>query len=711
MRKKVLLLTGSLLLGANLAVWSQAAETEQPVRFVNTGHMWVAAQTDNEGVSLYVLNSVLMTDKSGLPSAAPSSVEIVQEGITSIGGSFYQESKGQVFTVDTDGWGTDEGTIEFLDNATANTSKARYISAATKLAMESFERANRYVAFPNISIATNDTIFLPGRMGIDAATIKRKSGKAGVLYLKSEEEGASGAEKIFDASLRISAVGAASTATSADLVDAGSVTVERNIRMYRNDAGGVKPIFPFASPYTNLHAGYFAGNFVRKFAEDGNKHVQFVLANKDNAPTDGIIDEDQYIRGFYNTFEAKKGYLIVPKTNTFNYGDLNLIETGSNSETDFHIGTFVFDGSAFGHTFTGAETEQLFADKNLFTKTLSGYNGTTLNWIIGNSYTSALSVKKLIAALKANPSLKFSDLIYLYPAGATGYQPYDISGTSAIVGANTLNLLNDLEDIPSMNYVMVRVSNSQTQSGTLTIDRDMQTHGKVSHNLRAKEQKQYFNEAVFRVSPASNANVYDLAMVALRGEVSGSVSKIINSQNPAFHLYAGNKRSIAVEQPSVEYIPLGFIPSKSESSYTISVSRGESMETEGFWLEDRKTGVWTDLRSASEYAFEAAYDDDETRFFVHFSQRTITDDQEINDTQITIHHQDNEVVIRGLVETDLGANIRIMDISGRTLYSGKITACPQEAMTANLASGVYVISVEGNRNKTSKIIVKEGGIQ
>ena len=230
MRKKVLLLTGCLLLGATLSVWSQATATEQPVRFVNIGHMYVAAQADDEGVSLYVPNSVLMTDKSGLLPAAPSSVEIVQEGITSIGGSFYQESKGRVFTVDINGWGTDEGTIEFLDNATVNASKARYISTETKAAMSSFERASRYVAFPNIRIATNDTIFLPGRMGIDAATIKRISGKKGVLYLKSDEEGTGSSAKIFDASLRVSAVGASPTAASAALVDAGSVTVERNIR-------------------------------------------------------------------------------------------------------------------------------------------------------------------------------------------------------------------------------------------------------------------------------------------------------------------------------------------------------------------------------------------------------------------------------------------------------------------------------------------------
>ena len=681
MRKELLLLTVSLLFGSGIGLYSQSTH---PVRMVNTGQMAVAANGDS--TALYVPNSILMADA---PSSTGSQVSILQNGITAIGGSFYQNSASNVFVVGTDGWGTSTGTIAFVGT---DPTGVRHIRTQTAGDMAAFDRAAHYVAFPNLLIATDDTIKIPGRMGIDAATIKQDSSKKGIVYLRSEVEGTSD-KKVFDASLRISAVGA-TTKTSAALVDLGSVVVEKDISIYRSDAG---QLFPFASPYTNQHAGYFAGNLVRQFLEESpSGHVEYVLANED-ANGDGKIDRKQYLVSMYDQFEKGKGYLIKPRPAGYNYGDLPLIEIaydGSNLNL-YEAKPFVFNGGVYGVDFG---KEQLFADEVLFSTTHPGTDyGKTVNLIIGNSYTSALDFDKLCDAL-ANTGLTVSPNIYYFHPGTTSWQVYNMqTGTGTI----------PFREIPAMTTLMVRLSKT-AQTGNLTIGRDMQTHGKMSNNFLVNGQQQFNNELVFRVSPEDNNNVYDMAMIALRGTNSGSADKIINSQVEGFQLYASNKKAIAIEPTTAQSTPLTFIPSEYVSGYNLSVSRIESMTTEGLWLEDKKTGRWVDLRETNEYAFEATPDDIQERFIVHYANRMPTDLDNLN-----IYYRDraNEVVIHGLTIDDMGTPIHLRDIQGRLLISSTVNNYPEMIMSENLQSGVYLVHVGGLYNRATKIIVKGGNAQ
>lgn len=689
MKKKVLLSTLCLLSATANTVHSQQAQSGPlPVRLVNVGRMAVAPGS-GAGTNLYVPYSVLMTDDPA--GSGTSKVSILQEGVTALSGNFYQESESHVFaTDDNDDWGTSTGTIVFVGD---NASGSRVVQTRAESDMANFDRASRYVAFPHVVLATDDTVKIHSRMGIDAASIAyRNNSEKGILYLYSDTD--AGATKVFDASLRVSGEGVANAAdrTSEKLVAAGSVVVERELSIYR---GGTGLLFPFAAPFTNLRAGYFAGNFVRAFTEDpASGHVEYVLANRD-ANSDGYIDSDQYMRKADTLFTAGKGYLIKPRPAGYDYGNLIFDQTGGGGSNMYDQGKFVFNGKPWDLPVQAAK--QLYAADTLFAKSLSGvtYNS-TVNWIVGNSYTSALSVAKLYDAM-ANTGLTVSPIIHVYRAGSTGYIPYDVTGKKPNP--------EKIDEIPSMTYVMIRAS-KDVQNGSFAIDRYMQTHGKLSNNfLRAAAS--HHNELVFRVTPADNDNVYDLAMIALRSAPESSIQKIRNPQKDAFQLFAADNQSVAIEQEGTRVVPLRFVPSAEESRYTLSVSRVESMQTEAVLLEDRLTDVWTDLRTTDSYSFESGEEEADERFFVHFVPRATTGTDLITQSPFRIAYRNGAVVLSGLTRSDLDSRARVTDLQGRELFDDYIRHYPEESFAVVLPAGIYLAHVGGERNQTIKFIVKE----
>lgn len=677
------------LLILTVATAATVQAEQKPVCFVNTGKMAVA--TNSGKVSLYIPHSALMVDKAG---ATTSNVSIVQQGITSLGGSFYQESKSTVFKVDDDGWGTSTGTIKFSGD---NTDGERFIRTRSVDAMDDFDRASQYVAFPHILIATDDVIRIPGRMGIDAATIAYNDDEEGLIYLHSDVN--DDEDKVFDASLRISATGIsdASNRTSAKLVAAGSVVVEKDVSIYRTSNG---ILFPFAAPFTNLRSGYFAGNFVRQLLEDSNYagHVTYVLGNGD-LNGDGTIDRDQYLVTATDEFTPGKGYFIKPRTSDFDYSTLHFSLTDADPLL-YDKGTFVFDGNLYN---LDGRTKQLFAEDKLFDLSLSGVSyDKTVNLIIGNSYTSAISVDKLYDAL-ANTNLTVSPIVYYYAPGLASWQPYDISANSPS--------LNDPTDFPAMTSFMIRLSRNQIQTGSLAIGRSMQTHGATSSNM-LRSGIQIDNELLFKVYSDGNENVRDLAAVALRPSASGSISKVSNPDKDVFQLWAGNKQSVLVESTSATVIPLGFRASTETTDYTLAVSRIESMTTEGLWLEDRQMNTWINLRETDTYAFTGKPGDSEERFFVHFTAQGGTGmgtGAGVCNTPLQVGYNNGAIYINNLAASDLTAMIKVGDMQGRIVLSSQVSTYPQETIRANLVPGVYLVHIGGERNQTVKLLVKGGG--
>ncbi|NLO69376.1 MAG: hypothetical protein GX102_00150 [Porphyromonadaceae bacterium] len=77
-----------------------------------------------------------------------------------------------------------------------------------------------------------------------------------------------------------------------------------------------------------------------------------------------------------------------------------------------------------------------------------------------------------------NSGLAFAPYIYVFPAGSTSYQPLLISDD--VTNGITVATYNE---IPAMSIFMVRVSKSNTETGSLVINKGMQVHSTLAHNV------------------------------------------------------------------------------------------------------------------------------------------------------------------------------------------------------------------------------------
>ncbi|MDR1584664.1 MAG: T9SS type A sorting domain-containing protein [Prevotellaceae bacterium] len=656
------------------------ASGENKVIFVNKGKIDISG---TRGV-VYVSNSVRMLG---------ADVSVVLNGDFYVGGNFVQDAENNVFKLaDGSSLTSSTGTLHFVDAEGKNTAGVRRITSANETA---FDRSGKYIAFPHININTDDTVKLAPKMGIDAKTIQRASKKKGVLYLESSAEN----DSLYDASLRITDKG-----VSSSLVAQGAVVVEKDISKFRGSENNLK-LFPFASPFTTQKAGYFAGNWVRRPVAAENNHTRYVYGNKPFGQNSNIIHFDQYVSNPMEKLTPGQAYLVKLHPAGFDYNSLKesnglTITAGS----DYNLSKFVFNGNVFSLT---PYQEQLFADDALPAYEITSISGTTVNWVIGNSYTSPISIDKLTAAMSGN--LTFSDVIYIYSPGSQSYIPKTISGSGISV--------SNLTEIPAMSVFMLRISKNNTATGTFSITKDMLTHGtssigipKYASPARAARAKGA-NQINFKLTPENNNFIYDLAAIGLRDDASfGSdgydIAKVSNAGDNGFQLYTisdtGSKLTVNGLPLSAEKVDLYLTPASEAGSYKLSISNQESLQTEGVYLQDLLTGETIDLNGIADYVFHTSPSDPKKRFVLHFKQAVATSADE---NGIQSYYSDGKIYFHNLNKTDINSSISIYDIYGKRQDTGGIISeYPYYELPLTLTTGVYIIQINGNRNFTAKFI-------
>lgn len=694
-----------------LLIYTFSFSQVNTVTFLNTGQMNVAPGGYN-GVALYVPDAMRVSG---------SNVLIVHNGNTELGGNFFQDSHTHVFDMNPVSESVpfpttpSVGTFRFVG---VHSGTNRYITTLSE-DITTFNRALYYIAMPHIEIATTDSIVLPGRMGIDAKSVKRHTAGQGFLILRSEPID----NKDFDASMRITELGA-----SASLVDLGCVVVERDMSLYRSgDASSQSPnLFGFATPYLNTQlSGYYAGNWVRKPEVDPvTGHTRYVLGNKPDAFKPTFISKDQYVIDPRISLEARRAYLIQPRPTGFNYQTLKdengLVITGDTPNA-YNKGKFYFNGKVY---MLPSYQEQIFAENTLFNKTLSTPQTTTVNWLIGNSYTSPLSTKLIAKKMEAS-GLTFAPYMYIFPGGSTSYQPLPISGTGDGIVVSTYS------EIPAMSIFMIRVSNTNTGTGTLTIGKEDQVQGNIAHNVAyaprlgvqgknnvsSSDDGNYNikNQIIFKVTPEDNENIYDLAAIGLREGASLESDKYdaakVPSSDYAYQLYtlsATNTKLAANGVPlNADSVTMSLKPASEANSYTLSTQYLNTLSTEGVWLEDLKENTMTDLIETPEYKFVSLPTDSVNRFVVYFKKPSKLI-EESNSITITAGLDINgNVVFRNLNEKDIHSRALLYDVSGKILSIGTVDSEPIFTMRAHLDPGVYVARINGKRNVSVKIIKKD----
>jgi hypothetical protein len=323
----------------------------------------------------------------------------------------------------------------------------------------------------------------------------------------------------------------------------------------------------------------------------------------------------------------------------------------------------------------------------------------------------------------------FESIIYVLPAGATTYQQFRLS-TYTAGGVGTIS---GLEAIPSQSIFMLRVlSNTQatTQGApggynrvgkSFTLDKRsalsqaLQVHDETAHNtiLRSAEAEPTFrDEVLFRITPEENPNVYDLTAVGLRPNAketfeSQDLEKVYLTNNEAFTLYSlstdERKLSANVVPPGTSSVKLCLNPGISGGKLTLTASRTESLNQ--IWLEDLFTHLIVDLKQQDSYSFAVDPQDAPNRFIVHFNTPTApTGLEPISDNFLQCYYSNGELVIKGLLPSDLGGTITVFDIQGRTLKKATIAQTPETHIPFALGGGVYIAKLQGNRTVTVKFM-------
>ncbi|MDR0830459.1 MAG: T9SS type A sorting domain-containing protein [Prevotellaceae bacterium] len=726
MKSTIFKLAAFLLLSAVVVqnVFAQGAEPSRIV-LLNTGQMNIA---NNSATSIRVNGSVRMTN-------APS---ILCDGIWQIQGSFFHDADTNVFVIDDAGKTTSLGKVVFFD---ANSIGKRFIAPSdveTDEFASVFDRVKSYIAFPNIVISTTDTVFVPAKMAFDAIsitdTLEDGSHSGGKLLLASAEVGG----KVYDASLRVTGVG-----TSAELVSKNAVIVEKWVETYRSSAG---QLFSYATPFDNTQfAGYFAGNWLRTPSKDDNGHSVYVMANKPSASGSSVIAADQYVSDVFELLEPALPYFIKPRVSNFDYGTLfdadGLNYTFGGDATVYNKDKFVFDGNIYD---IALNEEQLFADDVLFSHTFAAGTATgTINWVIGNSYTSAISVDSLAKRLKAETAkgvgsgIQFVDVLYVYPAGSTSFQSIDMSDLDSPI------LLGEFKEIPAMSVFMIRIKNgSPLPGGTFTLGKDLLVHSNTQNNFGSSDivppspspapSRQRIisnaapstlnNQVIFSVSDADNDNVFDLAAIGLRenarwGADDYDFSKITGGGD-GFQLYTVLSEKTSTKL-SINGLPLDadsalmyFNPTfKAESMMIeLAVQGKETLTSEDFWLEDLQTGETHRFTGNEPYYFTSYSDDDPARFVVHFKPQNImggtTKEEQIDeDNNLLLYSVNKQIFIENLLQSDLGADVNIYDATGKLIDAFAVSQFPKMIYnTKNLMAGVYIVRLQGA--KTLKMIIK-----
>jgi len=700
------------------------AQTDASIpTMVNIGQAYVAPNAS--GTTMLVTKSMVLGDGSDIYVAG--AVEPGQNWTTTnpgkmaIGGSVYQNATdpSNGFTVDTTkpaNPAKGKGIVSFYDITGYSNAGQRFVTTdpdglqsnnVSHKDLATFTRADRYVAFPQIEVATADEVVIPARMGIDALNIIKTG--TGKMRLESTPSGTS----VFDASMRIVGAGSVSNA----LVPAGMVIVERDVSLYRDQNNTSTEMsqlgrMPFATPMENMRSGYFAGNFVRQtIADPATGHVDYVYADQKSTVT-GKIDGKFYLTKPYDDlFKQGTAYVIDLRPNGFDYSQLSdnggLPETFGSNNHDIPL--IKFDGNVY----TQSLNEQVFAQDVLYSKNLNiSANSNWINWAIGNSYTAGIDVELLATAMK-NSTLRFGSSIFVFTSGgAQGYQPVNIVDPS-------FNILTDLTEIPSQSTFIVQLMNTGAQVGSLEINKPMQTHGDVAHGANLAKGYRFLEEVLFKVTSEENPNFYDLTLIGFRPNAkptydSVDLEKVYSSSNNVFQMYStstdGTKLSGNALSTGTANAPLSFKPAFAKSDYVISTSRLESLTTEIVWLEDLKTGKTIDLRAVGEYEFSAEPGDNPNRFIVHFTKASAAREDITKKEDITIDYNNatREITIGRLEQTDLGSLVIIANAQGRIVKNASIAQFPQSLVDVrDLVDGVYIATVKGNRNAVpTKFVVR-----
>jgi len=445
-----------------------------------------------------------------------------------------------------------------------------------------------------------------------------------------------------NAGLVIKSTGGGNTDGSLIADQSIAITVERNMTPYTSSTDGWHLI---SSPVGNFAIS--GTDFAPNAGEDLFEWDETAgVAGEWNNYND---DASGTTHGFTN-LEKGHGYLISEKVG----------------------GTFSFAGST------------VVADVR-FTDLSKAYNG----WhLLGNPYTSALDW-----SIGTWNVINFSTP-QVYDEVAGDFHP--------VTDVNYDNI------IPPSQGFFVQTTNDANND--ITIPTDARSH---TDKEWYKSTKEYENSLCLKLSGGSDSYSSQTTIVFDPSSTNGydieydSHKLLGSSPAPKIYTIAGDNENFATNHipPTEDEI---LIPANirvfSNGEYTVSVILN-TVEREGnIYLEDLKTGEFTNLSLSDTYTFQASEQDDAARFMLHFNSATGINDLE-NASDINIYSNNHTIYLNS--DETFNGNIMIYDMGGKLILSKRIENTNMHSIPVHNLNGVYLVRfIESDQVSTQKIIIQ-----
>ena len=400
-------------------------------------------------------------------------------------------------------------------------------------------------------------------------------------------------------------------------------------------------------------------------------------------------DEYPYTYDFYHFYEPQYHWINFKRNSASHYHEdgTHLPISYTNEETLLpgrgyliSIDTTTFM-QAHGHLNSGTITTPV---------TTSGYYLTGCN-MIGNPYQSYLNFN---AFANENSSLWAgeSPSYIVFDAVEGGYVQYtvDSKGTGVSKGAKAAGQYLH----PHQGFYIIANS-----AGNATFKNEMRAFNPGGVNFRGEEQPEY---PLINVVASDTLNHKEFAVVEFDRPVLDGCDKNDYIYEGNYKVYFHNDSRdygiLFIEKPT-DHVAL-FFEALEENEYTLTFSTANAEYTY-LHLIDNLTGINVDLLANDTYTFHAKPSDYKARFKIIFSYtyNGIEEDSEGYDDFMFFNG--SEWVVEG------EGNLRVVDITGRTIYVDELHSSHNVVTLPRVAAGVYMVELRNNAtHSTQKIVIR-----
>jgi len=294
--------------------------------------------------------------------------------------------------------------------------------------------------------------------------------------------------------------------------------------------------------------------------------------------------------------------------------------------------------------------------------------------LIGNPYPSAIDWD-----LGTWGRSNVDATVYVYDGAAGQYKSWN--GTS---GALTDGI------IPPMQGFFVKAN---AASPSITIPQASRTHNSQNYYKSSETVPDLF------VLKVTGNNYEDEIYINFNDGASNG----FDSQFDAYKLYGTEEAPQFYSILPDEILSINVLPHSNEEvliplglevggsgEYVLSVKENTFWETVQIYLEDLKTGVTTEMKTTTEYAFTSNPNDNPERFILHFNGVNDIEEESQDTDDVRFYVYDNNLYI---IDKELkNGTIQLFNMPGQ-LVMEKRYSNTVNAIELNLSKGYYVVRI------------------